>query len=98
MSEAELFDVVRTPVITEKATFVSETGQYVFTVAPTATKEAIRRAVEEIFKVSVISVQTLNQKGKVKRTKGRLGARSDVKKAYVRLAPGAQIDLTAKIG
>nr|WP_206338675.1 50S ribosomal protein L23 [Formicincola oecophyllae] len=97
MSQARLFDVLRNPLITEKATNATEQNRIVFRVAGDATKPQIKTAVEKIFNVSVKSVRTLNQKGKVKRVKGRPGRRSDVKKAYVELAPGQAIDLTAKI-
>lgn len=98
MSRETLYDIVRAPLITEKATMLSEKNQVVFTVALKATKPQIKIAVEKLFNVKVLGVNTLVQKGKVKRVKGRPGRRSDIKKAYVRLAEGQSIDLTAKLG
>lgn len=98
MSQEALYDVVRAPLITEKATLLSERNQVVFKVAPGATKPQIKVAVEKLFNVKVTGVSTLVQKGKVKRVKGRPGRRSDIKKAYVQLAEGQSIDLTAKLG
>ena len=98
LSQEALFDVLRAPLITEKATLLSEKNQVVFKVALEATKPQIKVAVETLFKVKVAGVSTLIQKGKIKRVKGRPGRRSDVKKAYVQLAEGQSIDLTAKLG
>ncbi|MBS1053107.1 MULTISPECIES: 50S ribosomal protein L23 [Gluconobacter] len=98
MSQETLYDVIRAPLITEKATLLSERNQVVFKVAPGATKPQIKVAVEKLFNVKVTGVSTLVQKGKVKRVKGRPGRRSDIKKAYVQLAEGQSIDLTAKLG
>ena len=82
------------PLITEKATMLSEHGQFVFRVAPDANKREIKAAVEGLFGVTVLAVNTLVQKGKTKRFKGRPGQRSDVKKAFVKLAAGQSIDFT----
>ena len=92
--EARHYDVVLAPHITEKATLASENNAVVFKVANTATKPQIKEAVEAIFGVSVMGVNTINMKGKTKRFKGRRGRRSDWKKAMVRLAEGQSIDLT----
>jgi len=81
-------------VITEKATLLSEQNKVVFRVANEATKDEIAAAVEALFKVTVTKVNTLNVKGKTKRFRGRLGRRSDVKKAIVTLAEGQSIDIT----
>ncbi|GAA3666214.1 50S ribosomal protein L23 [Acetobacter fabarum] len=97
LSREALYDIVRTPVITEKATALSEKNQVVFKVAMTASKPEIKVAVETLFGVKVVGVNTLVQKGKTKRFKGRIGQRSDVKKAFVQLAEGQSIDLTAKL-
>ncbi len=97
LSREALYDIVRTPVITEKATALSEKNQVVFKVAMAATKPEIKVAVETLFGVKVVGVNTLVQKGKTKRFKGRVGQRSDVKKAFVQLAEGQSIDLTAKL-
>ena len=94
LSREAMYQIIRAPVITEKATMLSEHGQFVFRVATDATKPQIKAAIEGLFSVSVISVNTLVQKGKTKRFKGRPGSRSDVKKAFVRLAPGQSIDFT----
>jgi large subunit ribosomal protein L23 len=94
LTREAMYALVRSPVITEKATRVTEGGQYVFRVSLDATKPRIKEAVEGLFGVKVTTVNTLVQKGKVKRFKGRPGKRSDVKKAYVRLAEGQSIDLT----
>ncbi len=89
----EHYDVVRRPLITEKATMASEANAVVFEVAIDATKPAIRDAVEALFNVKVKSVNTLIQKGKRKVFRGRQGRRSDFKKAIVRLEDGNMIDV-----
>ena len=88
------YDVVLAPVITEKSTMLSEHNAVVFKVANDATKPQIKAAVEALFKVNVTGVNTLTQKGKTKRWKGRPYTRSDVKKAIVTLAEGSSIDVT----
>ncbi|MDG6093921.1 50S ribosomal protein L23 [Acetobacter sp. AN02] len=97
MSREAMFDIIRAPHITEKSTSLSERNQVVFKVALTATKPQIKVAVEKLFNVKVLGVNTLVQKGKAKRFKGRPGQRSDVKKAFVQLAEGQSIDLTEKL-
>lgn len=88
-----IYKVLLGPHISEKATIVAEgNGQYVFRVTKDASKPEIKQAIEALFEVKVESVRTLNQKGKTKRTARGLGKRSDVKKAYVRLAEGQEID------
>jgi large subunit ribosomal protein L23 len=94
LSREAMYNIIRSPVITEKATRLSEHGQMVFRVSLDATKPEIKAAVEGLFGVKVLEVNTLLQKGKTKRFRGRPGRRSDVKKAYVRLAEGQTIDLT----
>lgn len=94
MSREAMFEVIRSPVITEKATMLSEKSQFVFRVAIDATKPEIKASVEALFGVKVTAVNTLIQKGKTKRFKGRPGVRSDVKKAYVQLAEGQSIDMS----
>ena len=91
---ARHYDVILSPHITEKATVLSELNKVVFKVAKDATKDEIALAVEELFKVKVIKVNTLITKGKVKRFRGVIGQRSDVKKAIVTLAEGQSIDVT----
>ena len=91
------YDVVLAPVITEKSTMLSEHNAVVFKVSNDATKPQIKAAVEAFFKVNVTGVNTLTQKGKTKRWKGRPYTRSDVKKAIVTLAEGQSIDVTTGI-
>lgn len=93
-SRAELYDVIRKPVITEKATMASEHNALVFEVSIDATKPLIREAVETLFNVKVKAVNTTIAKGKTKRFRGRPGTRKDVKKAYVTLEEGHMIDVT----
>ena len=88
------YDVVLSPIITEKATNASERNQVMFKVAPHATKPQIKEAVEKLFDVKVKSVNTLVRKGKHKAFRGRLGEQSDVKKAIVTLEEGHRIDVT----
>ena len=88
------YDVIVSPVITEKATAASEQNKVVFRVAATATKPQIKEAVEKLFDVKVKGVNTLVRKGKTKMFKGRVGSRSDVKQAVVTLAAGQKIDVT----
>ena len=94
LSRESMYEHIRGPLITEKATLLSEHGQVVFRVANDATKPEIKIAIETLFGVKVLGVNTLVQKGKTKRFKGRPGQRSDVKKAFVRLAEGQSIDFT----
>ncbi|MEE9376281.1 MAG: 50S ribosomal protein L23 [Rhizobiaceae bacterium] len=94
MSEIRNYDVIVSPVITEKATLASEVNQVVFNVARDATKPEIKRAVEALFGVKVKAVNTQLRKGKVKRFRGHLGKQVDVKKAFVTLAEGQAIDVT----
>jgi large subunit ribosomal protein L23 len=91
---ARHYDTILAPVITEKATLLSEHNKVVFRVAMDATKEDIASAIEQLFKVKVVKVNTLIQKGKTKRFRGRMGQRSDVKKAIVTLEEGQSIDIT----
>ena len=88
------YDVIVSPVITEKATNASERNQVMFRVAKHATKPQIKDAVEKLFDVKVKSVNTLVRKGKKKAFRGRLGQQSDVKKAIVTLEEGHRIDVT----
>lgn len=94
MSQVANYATIISPVITEKSTKLSESNQVVFRVPGTATKPQIKKAIEELFKVKVKSVNTLVTKGKKKLFRGRPGARSDVKKAIVTLQPGSTIDVT----
>ena len=94
LSPEMMYEIIRSPVITEKATLLTERNQVVFRVVINASKPEIKRAIETLFGVKVLAVNTLIQKGKSKRFKGRPGVRSDVKKAYIQLAEGQSIDLT----
>jgi large subunit ribosomal protein L23 len=94
LSREAMYQIIRSPVITEKATLLGERGQVVFRVAITATKPEIKAAIEGLFGVKVMGVNTLVLKGKTKRFRGRPGVRSDIKKAYVKLADGQAIDLS----
>jgi large subunit ribosomal protein L23 len=91
------YDVVLAPHITEKTTLLSEQNAVVFKVANDATKPQIKAAVEALFNVNVTGVNTIVQKGKSKRWKGRPYTRSDMKKAIVTLAEGQSIDVTTGI-
>ena len=94
MSKEAMYTVIRSPIITEKATMLTEKNQVVFRVSIDSTKPEIKAAVEGLFGVTVLGVNTLVQKGKTKRFKGRPGVRSDVKKAVVQLSPGQSIDFS----
>lgn len=93
-AKAEQYDVIRRPVITEKATLASEANAVVFEVAIDSTKPEIKAAVEDVFGVKVKAVNTTITKGKVKKFRGRPGRRKDVKKAYVTLEAGNTIDVS----
>jgi large subunit ribosomal protein L23 len=97
MREEELYDVIRSPLVTEKSTMASENSQVVFRVAMTATKPDIKEAVERLFNVKVLAVNTLIRKGKTKRFKGVKGHQSDFKKAIVTLEEGQTIDITTRL-
>ena len=92
--DARHYDVILAPHITEKSTLLSEQNGVVFKVANDATKPQIKEAVEALFEVKVVGVNTIVQKGKSKRWKGRPYKRSDTKKAIVTLAEGQSIDIT----
>lgn len=92
-----LFDIIQRPVVTEKSTMASEQNKLVFVVRKDADKPTIKEAVEKIFGVSVVAVNTITTKGKTKRFRGVLGQRSDVKKAVVTLKQGETIDLAAGV-
>ncbi|MDR2934070.1 MAG: 50S ribosomal protein L23 [Rickettsiales bacterium] len=91
------YSVLKRPIITEKTTFVAEMGKLVFDVDMKATKIDIINAFSAIYGVEVVSVNTLIRKGKTKKFKGRDGVRSDVKKAYITLKAGTNIDVFANI-
>jgi len=93
-AKTEHYDVIRKPIITEKATMASEHGAVVFEVDIAANKPQIKEAVEALFGVKVKAVNTTITKGKTKRFRGQMGRRKDVKKAYVTLEEGNTIDVT----
>lgn len=97
LSREAMYQIIRSPVITEKATLLSEKNQYVLRVSLDATKPQIKAAVEGLFGVNVVAVNTIVRKGKTKRVKGRPGRRSDVKNAIVRLAKDQAIDFTTSL-
>ena len=97
VSKILAFDLIRSPVVTEKSTLGSEHNQVTFKVRIDATKPQIKLAIEELFNVKVVSVNTLRQKGKTKRFKGRIGRRSNYKKAIISLAEGESIDVTTGV-
>ena len=93
-AKAEHYDVIRKPIITEKATMASAANAVVFEVAMSANKPLIKEAVESLFNVKVKAVNTTITKGKVKTFRGKKGTRKDVKKAYVTLEEGNTIDVS----
>ena len=97
VSRERAYEVLRSPVVTEKSTMGSEHNQVTFKVALNATKPEIKQAVERLFEVQVRAVNTILVKGKTKRFRGRPGRRSDYKKAVVTLAEGQSIDIVAGV-
>ena len=97
VSRERLYEVIRRPVVTEKSTLGSEHNQVTFRVPLDASKPEIKAAVEGLFAVKVKAVNTMRQKGKIKRFRGRIGKRADTKKAYVTLEEGHSIDVTTGI-
>ena len=97
MSKFTNYDIIRSPVVTEKSTLASEHGQVVFDVAIEATKAEIKQAVEGLFSVKVKAVNTLVRKGKIKRFRNVKGVRNDVKKAIVTLVDGQSIDISTGV-
>ena len=94
ITDPRLYDVIVSPVITEKATVASEQNKVVFKVSGKATKPQIKEAVEKLFDVKVKSVNTLVRKGKTKVFRGQFGSQSDIKRAIVTLEEGHRIDVT----
>jgi large subunit ribosomal protein L23 len=97
LTRQQMYDIILTPVITEKATNLSEHNQVTFRVPLAATKREVKAAVEGLFNVNVTAVNTIRIKGKAKRFRGRPGRRSDYKKAIVTLREGQRIDVTTGI-
>lgn len=94
MKEAEIYDIILSPVVTEKSTMASENNQVIFKVRRDATKPEIKEAVERLFKVKVKAVNTINRQGKLKRFRGVLGRQNAIKKAVVTLEEGYSVDVT----
>ena len=97
MNREDMYDVILSPVVTEKSTRTSEYNQVTFRVPLSASKPQIKAAVEGLFNVKVVAVNTLRVQGKTKRFRGFLGQRSDWKKAMVTLAEGQSIDVTTGV-
>ena len=97
MNDEKLLEVIRRPIVTEKATNLSQFNQYVFEVARWASKPEVKAACEKLFKIEVLCVNTILNKGKKKVFKGRRGQRSDFKKAIVTVKQGQTIDISAGI-
>lgn len=93
----ELYDVIESPLVTEKSQVASEQNKVTFRVSPCATKTKVKQAVEGVFGVTVKKVNIVVTKGKTKVFRGKTGTRSDVKKAIVTLNEGQSIDFTGKI-
>ena len=97
ISTQKLYEIIRNPLVSEKTTFVSQFNYYVFKVSNKSTKSQIKQAVEKLFNVKVLSVNTLNQNGKIKKFRNISGKRPDFKKAFVKLAEGNTIDTTVEV-
>ncbi len=95
MINERLYSVLRAPKVSEKTARLAESNQYVFEIAADATKDDVKAAVEQLFNVKVAAVNVANIKGKSKSFRFRAGRRSDKRKAYVRLAEGQTLDVTA---
>ncbi len=91
------YKIIRKPIVTEKATKLSEYNKVVFEVAFKSNKSEIKNAVEKLFSVKVKAVNIINIKGKVKRFKGVLGKRNNIKKAVITLEEGNTIDISAGV-
>ncbi len=94
MSQERMYQIIRHPLVTEKSTLGSQFGQVTFIVDLLASKPEIKVAVEQLFDRKVKAVNTLRQKGKVKRFRGRVGRRSDIKKAIVTFEDGQDVDIS----
>ncbi len=97
ISMEKTYEIVRNPLISEKSTFISQFNYYVFKVSSNSNKPEIKQAIEKLFNVKVLSVNTLNQNGKVKKFRNVKGKRPDFKKAFVKLAEGNAIDTTIEV-
>ena len=96
-SKERMFEIIRRPLVTEKATLASEFNQFAFHVPLDANKFEVKQSVEKLFNVKVVNVNTLRQQGKLKRFRGKLGKRAEYKKAIVTLAEGQSIDLSTGV-
>ena len=97
MKKINFIDSIRSPIITEKATILSEQNKTIFKVHENANKETIKKNIEKLFKVNVIKINIINQKSKLKMRQGKKSFKSGFKKAIVTLKKGQNIDLTAGI-
>ena len=97
MKKINYLDTIKFPVITEKATTLSDQNKIVFKVHENASKDSIKKNIEKIFKVKVIKINTINKKTKTKIVRGRLGTKKGFKKAIVTLKKGQNIDLTTGV-
>jgi large subunit ribosomal protein L23 len=97
MNKEFMYEIIRTPVITEKSSQASEHNKVTFKVRKDVSKDQIKQAVEFLFGVKVTSVNTINVLGKIKRFRGRIGKRNDFKKAIVTIAEGQSIDMMAGV-
>ena len=97
MKKINTFDSIKSPIITEKATILSEQNKTVFKVHAKANKKTIKKNIEKLFKVNVIKVNIINRKSKLKMRQGKKSFKSGYKKAIITLKKGQSIDLTAGI-
>ena len=97
ISTQKIYEIIRNPLVSEKSTYVSQFNYYVFKVSNKSTKHQIKQAVEKLFDVKVLSVNTLNQNGKIKKFRNISGKRPNFKKAFVKLAEGNTIDSTVEV-
>lgn len=97
MKKEDLYDVLRAPVITEKSSILAQFSKYVFKVNVDVAKSTVKRAIEHIFNVKVLKVNSIKTKGKVKMFRRTKGEQSDYKKMIVTLEKGKTIDLNAEI-
>ena len=97
ISSQKIYEVIRKPLVSEKSTYVSQFNYYVFKSFSKSKKPEIKQAVEKLFNVKVLSVNTLNQNGKIKKFRNIKGKRPDFKKAFVKLAEGNTIDTTVEV-
>ena len=97
MKKINYIDSIRNPIVTEKATILSEQNKTVFKVHDKANKNVIKKNIEKLFKVNVIKINIINQKKKIKMKQGRKSTKNGYKKAIITLKKGQSIDLTTGI-